>query len=227
MPLKARNNGCVAVRTFNLIIFDLDGVIIDSARDLVSAAQHSLKQVGSSDPGFAFIRRCIGGGARSLLLHSLDEDKKDRVDEAMSIFRDYYERNCVTETVLYPGVNDVLTFYSGHKHLALATFKIRAATQRILAQLDVSNYFDAIVTADDVQHPKPDPECINSLLQRLGHSPDEAILVGDTPTDIDTAKNAGIASCAVLYGIGTREDLFAAKPDFIVENILELTSIVV
>ncbi len=55
MPLKARNNGCVAVRTFNLIIFDLDGVIIDSARDLVSAAQHSLKQVGSSDPGFAFI----------------------------------------------------------------------------------------------------------------------------------------------------------------------------
>ena len=227
MPLKVRNDGCVAVRTFKLIIFDFDGVIIDSARDLVSAAQYSLQQVGSSDPGFAFIRGCIGGGARNLLLRSLDKDKKDRVDEAMAIFRNYYEQNCVNETVLYPGVNDVLTFYVGHKRLALATFKIRAATEKILAQLDVLNYFDAVVTADDVQRPKPNPECIHSVLNNLHCSPDEAILVGDTPTDINTAKNAGISSCAVLYGIGTREDLFAAKPDFIVENILELTSIVV
>lgn len=227
MPLKDRNDGGVAVRTFNLIVFDLDGVLIDSARDLVSAAQYSLREVGSSDPGFPFIQRCIGGGARNLLLRSLDEDKKDRVDEAMAIFRSYYERNCVNETVLYPGVRDVLSFYVGHKRLALATFKIRAATEKILAQLDVSNYFDAIVTADDVRRSKPDPECIHSLLKSLGHSPDEAILIGDTPTDINTAKNAGISSCAVLYGFGTREDLFSAKPDFIVENILELTSIVV
>ena len=227
MPLKVRNNSRLAVRTFNLIIFDLDGVIIDSAPDLVSAAQYSLKQVGSSDPGFSFIRRCIGGGARNLLLRSLDEDKKGRVDEAMTIFRDYYERNCVNKTVLYPGVHDVLIFYFGHKRLALATFKIRAATQRILAELDVLKYFDAIVTADDVQRPKPDPECIHHLLHDLDCSADEAILVGDTPTDVNTAKNAGISSCAVLYGIGTRDDLFASEPDFIVENILELTSIVV
>jgi phosphoglycolate phosphatase len=227
MPLKVRNNCHLAVRTFNLIIFDLDGVVIDSAPDLVSAAQYSLKQIGSSDPGFSFIRGCIGGGARNLLLRSLDEDKKGRVDEAMTIFRDYYERNCVNETVLYPGVHDVLTFYSGHKRLALATFKIRAATQRILAELDVLKYFDAIVTADDVQRPKPDPECIHHVLNKLHCSPDDAILVGDTPTDINTAKNAGISSCAVLYGIGTRDDLFDSEPDFIVENILELTSIVV
>ena len=227
MPLKVRNSSSVAVRTFNVIIFDLDGVIIDSARDLVSAAQYSLKRVGSSDPGFSSIRGCIGGGARNLLLRSLDDDKKDRIDEAMTIFRDYYERNCVNETVLYPGVNDVLSFYSGHKPLALATFKIRAATQKILAKLDLTRYFDVVVTADDVQRPKPDPECIHSVLQALRCSPDEAILVGDTPTDVRTAQNAGISSCAVLYGIGTRADIFAANPDFIVENILELTSIVV
>jgi phosphoglycolate phosphatase len=227
MPLKVNNNDRIAARTFNLIIFDLDGVIIDSARDLVSAAQYSLRQVGSSDPGFSFMRRCIGVGARKLLLRSLDEDKKDRVDEAMGIFREYYERNCANQTVLYPGVSDVLNFYSGHKPLALATFKIRAATQRILTELDVLKYFDVVVTADDVQRPKPDPECIHHVLNKLHCSPDEAILVGDTPTDISTAKNAGISSCAVLYGIGTRDDLFGSKPDFIVENILELTSIVV
>ena len=227
MPLKVKNNHRLAVRKFNLIIFDLDGVIIDSARDLASAVQYSLKQVGSSDPGFPFIRRSIGGGARNILLQSLDADKKERVDEAMIIFRDYYESHCTNETVLYPGVSDVLNFYSGHKHLALATFKIRAATQKILAELDVLKYFDIVVTADDVQRPKPDPECIHQVLTNLQCSPEEAILVGDTPTDVNTAKNAGISSCAVFYGIGTRDDLFASKPDFVVENIVELTSIVV
>jgi phosphoglycolate phosphatase len=227
MSLKVERDSLVAVRSFNLIIFDLDGVIIDSTHDLVSAAQYTLGRVGSSDPGFSFLRNCIGGGARNLLLHSLDEDKKDRVEDALTIFREYYERNCVNATRLYPGVKDVLTFYSGHKSLAVATFKIRAATQRILAELGVLHLFNAIVTADDVQRPKPDPQCVESILQSLRCSAEETILIGDTPTDVQTAKNAGICSCAVLYGIGTHEDLYAAKPDFVIENLLELTSIVV
>lgn len=227
MPQKDKSSVSTTVRTYDVIVFDLDGVIIDSARDLVAAARYSLHQVGSSDRDFPLVRSYIGGGARNLLLRCLDENKRDRIDEVLNIFKAYYEANCTVQTTLYPGVSDVLAFYAGKKRLALATFKIRPATLKILSQLDVLKYFDVVVTADDVQQPKPDPECINHILKTLHSSPDDAILIGDTPTDVRTGKNAGISTCAVLYGIGTRKELNACEPDFIVENILDLKHIVV
>ena len=215
-----------ATRTFDVIVFDLDGVIIDSAEDLVAAVRHSVRQAGSADPGFSFVRNGIGIGARNLLLRSLDEDKKDRVDEAMALFREYYEQNCTNHTVLYPGVRDVLALYGHKKQLALATFKIRAATLKILATLGVREYFDVVVTADDVRRPKPDPECINYIVHALHCDPATVLLVGDTRTDVQTGKNAGIATCAVLYGIGTRDELKTATPDFIIDDIRKLRDIV-
>ena len=223
---QVESNISTTARTFDLVIFDLDGVVIDSSQDLAAAARHCLLEMGSGVPSYPFIRSCIGGGARNLLLRCLDDDKKERVDEAMVLFREYYEQNCTVRTTLYPGVRDILEFYGGRKRLALATYKIRAATFKILAALDIQHYFDVVVTADDVRRPKPDPECIQHVLQRLRCVPDEAILIGDTPTDVLTAKNAGISSCAVLYGIGTRPDLDACRPDFLVETILELKNIV-
>ena len=227
MPQKDKSSVSTTVRTYDVIIFDLDGVVIDSIPDLVVALRHSLHQVGSSDRDPAFVRSCIGGGARNILLRCLDEDKKERIDEAMRIFRVYYEENCTNQTALYPGVREILEFYSSQKHLALATFKIRSATLKILTQLDVLKYFEVVITADDVERPKPDPECINHILKTLHSSRHDAILIGDTPTDVSTGKNAGISTCAVLYGIGTREELNACEPDFIVENILDLKHIVV
>ncbi len=225
MLLAARNSS--AVRTYDVIIFDLDGVVIDSIPDLVAALRHSLHQVGSSDRDPVFVRSCIGGGARNILLRCLDENKKERIDEAMQTFRAYYEENCTNQTTLFPGVREILEFYSGKTRLALATFKIRPATLKILTQLDVLKYFEVVITADDVQRPKPDPECINRILNNLHSSRDAAILIGDTPTDVSTGKNAGISTCAVLYGIGTRRELDACEPDFIVESILDLKQIVV
>ena len=227
MLSQTRSNRCIAVHTFDLIVFDFDGVIIDSAQDLVGAARHSLREVGSAEPEFSFVRSCIGGGARNLLLRCLDDDKKDRVEEALRIFRGYYEQNCLKQTVLYPGVRDLLAFYAHKKHLALATFKIRAATHRILAGLNIVDFFDVVVTADDVQRPKPDPQCIDHILRKLHCGRDNAILVGDTRTDVLTGKNAGIATCAVSYGIGTRHELGEAGADFIIDDIQELKNIVV
>lgn len=223
---KVKTDAATAVATFDLIVFDLDGTVIDSVPDLVTAAQHSLEHVGSGKPSFDFIRNCIGGGARNLLLRCLDNDKKDRVDDAMKFFRSYYEQHCTDQTVLYPGVRDVLSYYAGHKHLALATFKIRAATIKVLTALGILHYFDCLVTADDVKRPKPDPECIQTILQRLDLAADRALLVGDTATDIETGANAGIATCAVSYGIGERMRPCDAGPTFIIDDIRELQNIV-
>ncbi len=119
---KVRNSEKAKAHPFDVIVFDFDGVIIDSARDLVGAARHSLRQVGSGEPDFSFVRSCIGGGARNLLLRCLDDSKKDRVDDALNIFRSYYEENCLNQTVLYPGVRELLAFYAqqetpGARHL--------------------------------------------------------------------------------------------------------------
>jgi phosphoglycolate phosphatase len=215
-----------AIRTYGLIVFDLDGVIIDSVADIVAAARHCLHEIGSQDRSPALIRECIGGGARNLLLRCLDEDKKIHIDEAVMTFKTYYTQNCTKQTVLFPGVLDVLEYYAGKRKLALATFKLRSATIKILTELRVLRYFDVIVTADDVRLPKPDPECVNYILEALHCSRDAAIMVGDTPTDILTGKNAGIATCAVLYGIGTLEELKMCAPDFVIGNILELKKLI-
>jgi phosphoglycolate phosphatase len=226
MLLKDKSRTSTAVSTFDLIVFDLDGTVIDSAEDLVEAARHSLRHVGSGEPSFAFIKSCIGGGARNLLLRCLDDDKKDRVDQAMAFFRQYYERHCTDHTVLYPGMYEVLRYYAGKKHLALATFKIRTATLRILEHLTVIDCFDVVITADDVSHPKPDPECIQTILQRVHLNPENTLLVGDTSTDVLTGQNAGVATCAVRYGIGSQQQLANAQPTFIIDDIRELKEIV-
>ncbi len=226
MQLKARSNSSTAIHTFDLVVFDFDGVVVDSADDLVAAIQHSLHAVGSKDPGYSSIRELIGVGAQQLIMRSLERDKKHRIDDAMDIFREYYVQNCTEQTKLYPGVQEMLAFYHTCKYVALATFKIRAATLKILTDLGIREYFDAIVTADDVVRHKPDPESIHTILQKLRCTADATLLVGDTPTDIQTGRNAGISVCAVTYGMGARQKLKDARPDFLIDDIRELRDIV-
>jgi phosphoglycolate phosphatase len=213
-------------RTYDLIVFDLDGVIIDSVGDIVAAVHHTLKLVGSQDRDFAFIRSCIPNTIRPFLLPCLDDHSKDRIDEAVEVYKTYYEQNCTRHTVLYPGVREALEYFAGKKKLAVATSNLSPATSKMLEGLNVFRYFDLIVTGDDVERSKPDPESVNYILETLGCSRDAAIMVGDTPTDIVTGKNAGIATCAVLYGIGTLAELNRCAPDFMVENLTELKQIV-
>ncbi len=222
----ARSSCSTTTRTYDLIVFDLDGVIIDSVGDIVAAVHHTLKQVGSQDRDFAFIRNGIPNTVRPFLLPCLDDQSKDRIDEAIEVFKIYYEQNCTRHTVLYPGVRDALEYYAGKKKLAVATSNLYPAAMKMLHDLNIFRYFDLIVTGDDVERAKPDPECVNYILKSLGCSRDAAIMVGDTPTDIVTGKNAGIATCAVLYGIGTLAELNPCAPDFMVENLMELKQIV-
>ncbi|MGD9155559.1 MAG: HAD-IA family hydrolase [Bacillota bacterium] len=211
---------------FDTIIFDLDGVVIDSAQDLAGAVQHTLKFLNCETRDYEYIRNSIGGGARNILLKCLSEDKKRLIDEAMRHFREYYKENCANKTVLYPGVAEVLEYYSGKKNIALATFKIRSATVRILKKLNVLQYFDVIITADDVEKPKPDPQCIEKILEKLNCQTKKVILIGDTANDLLTGKNAGIKTCAVLYGIGTEDEIRKHNPNYIIKNIMELKRII-
>jgi phosphoglycolate phosphatase len=143
------------------------------------------------------------------------------------LFVDYYTANCDKKTVAYAGVADVLEYYKRKgKALSVATFKIRSATEKILKTLKLFDYFDILVTADDVKNPKPHPDCINAILAYYNCRKTQAILIGDTKTDYLTGTNAGIAVCGVTFGYGDPEVVRSLNPAYVIDSMEELKKVV-
>ena len=159
---------------YDLIIFDLDGTLVDSAADIVATVKYIIEKYGFEPKSDTFIRSCIGGGARNVLLKSLGEDKEVLIDsEILPLFKKYYEENCAVYTSLYPGVKEILDHYQKMgRPMALATYKIISATEKIMKALAFDQYFDYLVTADDVEKPKPHPECIQKILAHYQMQPE-------------------------------------------------------
>jgi len=208
------------------IIFDLDGTLANTLPDITAAVKYAMNVVGCPIQSDDTVKACIGGGAKNLIKRTLGEEHKHLLDEALAVFADYYSEHVVNETRLYPDVISVLDHYYGKKHIALATFKARQGTMRILEHFGIRRYFDTVVTVDDVNRPKPDPECLQKILGVLHAAPAEAIYVGDTITDIKTGKNAGVITCAVTYGFGTTEEVFTQNPDCIISSLKLITRII-
>lgn len=207
-------------KEYECVIFDLDGTLVDSAPDIVETVKHIITKYKFPEKETCFIKNCIGGGARNVLLKSLGHKNETLIDrEILSVFKTYYLEHCDQFTYLYPGVKEILEHYYGHKKLAIATYKIRSATEKILRTLGIEHYFDYIVTADDVENPKPHPECIYKILDYYPVKADKTVLIGDTKTDFMTGHNANIDVCAVTYGYGNEESLKALNPSYLVNQI--------
>ncbi|MFZ5974390.1 MAG: HAD family hydrolase [Bacillota bacterium] len=213
---------------YDTIVWDFDGVVADTAPDIIQSARMIIDMVGSTPKSDDFIAKSIGGGARKLLQRVLDPEFHDRLDsELLPVFVKYYNENCDVYTALYPGVLETLQRAKeiGIK-MGLATMKVRKATLKICDTLGVSQYFDTVVTPEDVEKPKPDPESIFKILDAVGSTPDKAVLIGDTKTDILTAQNSKMDCAVVPYGYGNFEDMKRANPTYIIENVREIIDII-
>lgn len=215
-------------RVFQYLIFDLDGTLVDSCPDIIETVKVIIDRYGFEQKEDAFIRSCIGGGARNVLLKSLGADKESLIDqEILPFFVDYYTENCDKKTFAYSGVAEILEYYKQQgRALSVATFKIRSATEKILKTLKLSDYFDILVTADDVENAKPHPDCINVILKYYDCQKSQAILIGDTKTDYLTGTNAGIDVCGVTFGYGAPEEVKALNPTYVIDNMEELKKVV-
>lgn len=209
------------------IIYDLDGTVANTKADIVLAVRSTMLHYGVEPPDDETIASFIGGGARNVLRRALGEANEGRLDEAVPYFAASYNKNSAVKTYLYDGVLDTFKFYDGKKRQTMATFKSRAGTDNILAHFDIARYFSKVVTADDVERPKPDPECVNAILKEFGLDPREAVLIGDTPTDMKTGKNAGVVVCAVDYGFAPVEELKGYSPDFEVSNMAQIKDYII
>ena len=211
---------------YDTVVFDFDGVIADTAPDIIQSARRVIEMVGSTARSDEFIAKSIGGGARKLLLRVLDPEFHDRMNEVLPEFVQYYDQNCDVKTSLYPHVLEGLQRVKARGfHTGLATMKLRKATLKICETLGITSYFDTVVTPEDVQKPKPDPESILKILDTVGSTVDKAILIGDTKTDILTAQNSGVDCAVVPYGYGNFKEMQLAGPTYVIQNLLELDNI--
>lgn len=207
-----------------LIIFDLDGTLIDSSEDIAWAVNMTLRQIGFEGLSYQAIKERIGWGVKMLLEKVLPEEKQDLLEEARSIFMGHYSGHLLVKSKLYPGVMDVLNHFKNQK-LAVATNKPFNLTEKILDGLNISGYFKKVVGGDGVQNKKPAPEAIEIILRELRVSPENSVFVGDSKIDIEAGKKAGIITIGAAYGFRGRQELEEAGADVIINDIKELISV--
>lgn len=204
-----------------LLVFDLDGTLIDSKLDLTRSVNAMLEYMQLAPLHEQVVGTYIGHGVRTLVQRALGNQVKDgNVDEALAYFLQHYERHLLDHTVLYPGVREALAELT-HRQLAVLSNKNTRFSQTILEGLGVAAYFTLIFGGDSFPEKKPDPRGLRALMERTGATSGRTMMVGDSDTDIRTGRNASAWTCGVTYGIG-RSTLDASMPDLMVGDLREL-----
>ncbi|MBI4401074.1 MAG: HAD-IA family hydrolase [Nitrospirae bacterium] len=204
----------------DLLIFDLDGTLIESKWDIATAVNLTLADLDLPRRTQEEIFSFVGDGVKRLLRLAVGEENQSRYDEALRVFRGHYLAHCLDHTRFYPGIESVLTHFAG-KHKAVATNKSLEYTTKILEELG-AHHFAYVVGGDNGYGLKPEPGMLLKILAALNVSKERAILIGDSTNDINGGHNAGIRVCAVGYGMGNRERMAACRPDWFIEKPEEL-----
>ncbi len=206
----------------DLLIFDLDGTLIDSKEDLVSSVNAMLAWKHRDPLPHEVVASYIGNGAPMLVKRALPGLNEDDHLAALQFFLDYYRDHMLDATVLYPGVREALDRLSAAgKRMAVLTNKPVRISRAILEGLGVAGHFFQIYGGNSFDLKKPDPIGVAALMKETGIRADRCLMIGDSSVDIQTARNAGVASCGVTYGFQP-ETLADPAPDRLVDRLEEL-----
>lgn len=210
-----------------IIVFDLDGTLVDTAPDLLDSLNHSLSAGGMPHTDATGFRSFVGHGGRAMIERAFAARQKPlpvaEHDRLHSLFLDHYGENIPGRSLPYPGVIDALDRLAAAGFLvAVCTNKTEGFSRRLLDALDLSQRFAAICGQDTFAFRKPDPRHLFETIAMAGGDPDRAVMVGDSQTDIDTAKAAGIPVVAVDFGYTDRH-VREFDPSKIISHFDELT----
>jgi phosphoglycolate phosphatase len=204
-----------------VLIFDLDGTLIDSKLDLANSINAMLEHMGRAQLAHETIYSFVGNGAPVLVRRALGEGATDEeAKDGLGFFLSYYRMHMLDNTVTYPGVREGLKLLE-KLPMAVLTNKPVRFSQAILDGLGLAPYFRFVYGGNSFERKKPDPMGVEVLLRELAAGPREAMMVGDSEVDVRTARNAGIWACGVSYGLGT-EGLGVYPPDLMLESLAEL-----
>ncbi len=208
-----------------LIVFDLDGTLADSHRDLTDALNYAMAQLGKPGLPYEAVPPLLGSGLGYLLQETAQTSDTKVLKAAKQHFDEYYAAHFTNKTQPYPGVSETLPLLSRYK-LAVYSNKLHHFTLQIVGALGLAPHFSHIQGARPELYPyKPHPGGLMHILSQLGIAPENALMVGDSTHDIEAAKRAGMQSCAVTYGYRSEAALEAASPGHIIHNFPALTAI--
>ncbi len=211
-----------AVR-FPVVLFDLDGTVIDSGAIILASMRHATKEVLGVEPPDEELMATVGGPGLEAQMHAL---APDRVEELVTVYRAHNEP-LHDSLVCCPGMDDVLVRLKDEgRRLGIVTAKRRETVELAFATVPLGHLFETVVGGDETTRHKPDPDPLLLALERLGARPDETAYVGDAPFDVRAAQAAGIHAVAVTWGgIHPRERLEREHPDAVVDTAEELLDV--
>ena len=201
--------------------FDLDGTLIDSKRDLVLSVNATRAHMHLEALSDEVVSSYVGEGMQKLIERALGAGiTPAQIEEGMAFFLDYYRKHMLDNTVTYPGVREGLAGLKDFP-LAVLTNKPVKFSQAILDGLGLGGYFRHVYGGNSFERKKPDPMGMNALLDEFGIRPREAMMVGDSIIDVQTARNAGAWAAGVTYGLGS-SGLHAFPPDVLLDSLAQL-----
>ncbi|MCX6143294.1 MAG: HAD-IA family hydrolase [Ignavibacteriales bacterium] len=204
------------------IIFDLDGTLVDSKRDIAAAQHWVLAQLGVHSYKPEELYPLIGKPLAETFAKLLPADLHKRIPEATELYKEHYPPRALETTTLFPGVRETLeTLWERGIRLATATTKLGAGTRRVLTHFGIAEHFAQIQGSDNIPF-KPDPFIITKILEDQSWEKSDTLMVGDTDNDILAGKRANVPTCGVTYGSLTKEQIEQLNPDIIIHSLPEL-----
>jgi phosphoglycolate phosphatase len=206
-----------------VLIFDLDGTLIDSRLDLAHSVNAARLHLGLAPIANELVYSYVGEGAPVLIRRALGPlAPQEEVDRGLEFFLRYYREHQLDYTSLYAGVREALeSLKAAGAQLSVLTNKPVRISHEILAGLGIKDYFDYVYGGNSFEFKKPHPVGIDTIVQDSGASREKTVMVGDSGVDVQTARNARVMACGVSYGF-LPETLVTHPPDFMIDNMGEL-----
>lgn len=208
----------------DLLIFDLDGTLIDSRLDLAHAVNATRAHMGRAPIANDLVYSYVGNGAPVLMRRALPDATEQQLEKALAYFLQYYRDHMLDYTVLYPGVKEGLErLQEAGVKMAVLTNKPVRISQAIINGLGIGSHFFRVYGGNSFDFKKPNPIGIHELMAEATVAPDRTLMVGDSHVDVKTARNANVKVCGVTWGFQP-ESLKEHPPDVLVDQMDQLTS---
>ena len=220
---ETTGTGATAIK---LVIYDLDGTLVDAFRDIANAVNHAMRLCDLNELPFEQIKSYVGDGVGALLSRALGDAHADRLEALMPLFLEHYRNHSSDFARLYPGVAETLTAIAGAGvRQAILTNKPQPVTDACCAKLGLDGLVDHIWGERSGVPRKPDPAAIEQVLRHWSVAPGECLMVGDGPAAFDVARNGGVRVAMVTWCLATPEQIAAMAPDAILERMEDLPAL--
>jgi phosphoglycolate phosphatase len=208
------------MKPIDLIIFDLDGTLVNTLEDIAASVNFTLQKLGRPLIPVDSVRQYVGDGVEMLMRRAL-QDRDEFLSDAVGIYKVHHSRNLLVRSRLYPSVAEVLEHFRALP-MAVISNKTSEFIQPLLDGLKISGFFRVVLGADSGLPLKPAPDTVWNIMAELGAPKDRTVIVGDGTTDVRAGKAAGVITCSVTYGFRSEEELRKAGPDYVIHELSDL-----